>query len=323
MINPKIFPVLIFSACCLLAAERGSFAAAGSQGAEFLKIPPTARSAALGSTAALSEGSESIFQNPAGLASIEKLDVCMSQVNWIESINYSNLAAGFRNSAGSFGFGINYLSVPSITKYDNTGAAQNSSYAPSDAAVTLGYARILSERLSAGANLKYVTSHLDDVSAAAMAVDAGLQANLGGDYGLRLGLLVQNAGTEMKFVNEGDPMPFNVRLGASYLLNLNSETNDEWTRFFDLDHSVLFIAEANYLNDSEVSGNFGMEYRRNYQNSSAFALRAGYITNIKGLDNTGLTLGLGIAYGSFVIDYAFVPYGELGNTQRVTLGLKL
>ena len=323
MINLRLIDGLIFSVCCLLITPRGSFAGVGTQGAQFLKIPPTARSASLGSTAALSDGSESIFQNPAGLASVERIDVRMSQVSWIESINYSNLAAAVSNSAGTFGIGINYLSVPEIIKYDNTGSAPGGSYAPSDTAVTFGYARAFSDKLRAGINIKYLSSRLDDVNATALAADAGIQLNFGGDYGLKMGLAVQNAGTEMKFVNEGDPMPFNIRLGASYLLNLSDDLNSEWNRFFDLDHNVMFIAEANYLNDSEISGNFGMEYKRIYQNSSAFALRAGYLTNIRGLDNTGLTLGLGIAYSNFVIDYAFVPYGELGNTQRVTVGLRL
>jgi hypothetical protein len=31
---------------------------------------------------------------------------------------------------------------------------------------------------------------------------------------------------------------------------------------------------------------------------------------------------LGLKFSRFTMDYAFLPYGDLGNTHRVTLGLR-
>ncbi|MBI3565954.1 MAG: hypothetical protein HY079_12210, partial [Elusimicrobia bacterium] len=36
----------------------------------------------------------------------------------------------------------------------------------------------------------------------------------------------------------------------------------------------------------------------------------------------GLGAGLGLKFGRFKLDYAFQPYGDLGNTHRVTLGAR-
>jgi hypothetical protein len=57
---------------------------------------------------------------------------------------------------------------------------------------------------------------------------------------------------------------------------------------------------------------------------TSFALRAGYNTRTLGqVDNfTGFTFGGGLTFGTLSIDYAFLPMGPLGNTQRVSISLK-
>jgi hypothetical protein len=60
--------------------------------------------------------------------------------------------------------------------------------------------------------------------------------------------------------------------------------------------------------------------------SKSFSLRLGYkynstMTSLDGLN--GLSTGVGFAVGSLNIDYAFVSYGDLGYTHRVSLLAKL
>ncbi|MBQ3835340.1 MAG: hypothetical protein II816_07500, partial [Elusimicrobia bacterium] len=56
-----------------------------------------------------------------------------------------------------------------------------------------------------------------------------------------------------------------------------------------------------------------------------FFLRAGYIVpleNHNGTNNsfiTNLTLGLGLKYKGFFIDYAWLPKGDLGNVHMFSL----
>jgi hypothetical protein len=55
--------------------------------------------------------------------------------------------------------------------------------------------------------------------------------------------------------------------------------------------------------------------------SSAIALRAGYRS---GRDiGSGLSAGLGFRLDRVGIDYAYVPYAELGDTHRFSLQIQL
>ena len=50
------------------------------------------------------------------------------------------------------------------------------------------------------------------------------------------------------------------------------------------------------------------------------ALRAGYKSNED--IGTDLTIGIGFKKDKIQFDYAYVPYGELGSTHRVSFGMR-
>jgi len=51
--------------------------------------------------------------------------------------------------------------------------------------------------------------------------------------------------------------------------------------------------------------------------------RVGYNTAAKDTGGlNGISAGIGFVYLNYGIDYAFVPYGDLGNTQRISLSAK-
>lgn len=301
-----------------LALPGRAAAGPGTQGGQFLRISPSARSASLGATASVSQGGESILMNPSGLAAVRRFEIGLSHTSWFESISYSNISSAFRTGPGVLGIGVNYLAVPDIAKYDNTGTPQNSAYSPSDTAFTLGYGFLPWRAVQFGASAKYISSTIDGVSASALAADAGCQVYFEPAY-LQAGLLVQNAGGELKFKDSGDPLPSAIRLGLAFAPPINSEMDG----FFGVDQRLLLIAEANYLSDSQTSGNFGMELKRYLDPVNALSFRAGYTSNIRGLGTTGLTVGLGFSNCRIAVDYAFVPYGDLGDTHRITLGYRL
>lgn len=49
------------------------------------------------------------------------------------------------------------------------------------------------------------------------------------------------------------------------------------------------------------------------------ALRAGYKTNQD--IGPGWSAGLGFKFQRICLDYAYAPYGDLGNTHRISLGM--
>ena len=304
---------------CILAAAALALSAAvcsaadteGVSGAQFLRIGVGARASALGETGAVSSGAQSMFYNPAGLSEVENTEAAFSEVKWVMDTNYSNLALAKKIGGGVYGFSVSYFSLPSTTKYDNLGNKLSDSYSAADMAAALGCGLPLGGGTSLGLNLKYISSKLDDNTAAAVAGDAGLKwAAVPG--ALDFGVALQNAGARLKYRSVGDALPLNLKIGGGYTYKIEDET--------EMEKSVSVFTDLNYLKDSGAYGNLGVEFASRYSSDSSFALRGGYRTNAGG--NAGMSFGLGISGPSYLIDYAYSPMGDLGQAHRLTLSLK-
>jgi len=80
--------------------------------------------------------------------------------------------------------------------------------------------------------------------------------------------------------------------------------------------SIIISNLTCYANDP---GTTGANFLKIGVGARAVALRAGYRT---GRDvGLGWTAGLGFKTGTFGLDYAYAPYGDLGNTHRISLGI--
>ena len=298
---------------------RLSFAAAGTAGAQFLKISPSAKPSALGETATLTAGAQSITYNPAGISTVNNIDLSLSQVTWIQGLNYSNVAAAKRNGKHVFGFAFNYLSSPSIDKFDNNGVNLGETYSAADMALTIGYGRKISSRTRIGSTVKYISSRLESQTASAFATDAGIQHTVIKET-LDLGMVVQNMGTSMKFISASDPLPLTVKIGGKYNIPIkpsNNNTGMTFSKSATTENSFSLFSDVNYTIDTGVFANLGAEFLIDYD-KSAFALRGGYRTNV----GSGISFGMGWTGGMYCIDYAFAPLGELGQTHRISLGVR-
>ena len=119
--------------------------------------------------------------------------------------------------------------------------------------------------------------------------------------GLDLGLVVQNLGQEIKFVNGDAPLPLNLKLGVSYK---------------PLDDLIL-AADLNFPRNDEFYGSIGLEYWI----KKMIALRAGYKSGPQDEGN-GVSAGLGFNISKFMIDYAFSPYGDLGENHYISFSVR-
>jgi hypothetical protein len=90
------------------------------------------------------------------------------------------------------------------------------------------------------------------------------------------------------------------------------------TKFFE--NKLTAAADLDWLaNDERMYLDLGAEYMLNRY----LDFRAGYQVGrsqdkLGGL--VGLAAGLGLRYDNFTFDYAYVPFGDLGDTHRMTLG---
>jgi len=296
--------IVILSGLCFGAFTSGD---AGTSAAQFLTMGVGARAAGMGEAfAGMADDSTAIYWNPAGLNRIEGKSLSLMNAAWFEGISYdwASYAQKIEN-IGTFGIGVQYLSYGAITKTDDTGL-DIGSFSPTDLAVSLSYAREFS-RLNLGMNIKYISSTITK-SASAGAIDIGAMYPLM-DEKLWLGAAVQNIGigAEMQFIDKADPLPMNIKVGGAFALRPN------WKIALDVNAPI----------DNNVNVGAGTEYGYEINDKMSAAGRLGYNTtpgDTGGLN--GVSAGAGFTYLNYCIDYAFVPYGDLGNTQRISLSVK-
>ena len=289
---------------------------AGTSGADFLKIDTGARPAAMGGAfAAVDDDANATKWNPAGLALIQRTQAEFMHMAYVADISYESLAvAGPINRLSGWGLSFDYLWQP---PFDSTA---NDFGAPTDAAATgydfaagLSYGYNLGNyrtsdfnisNISVGGTLRLIQRNLSGVSANAVYGDAGMTAEL--FEGFRAALVIQDVGTTITFVNASDPAPTNAKLGLAYDLHVNDA--NRLVMAYDLNHQID-ITNTDYQSWQQ---NMGVEYWL----FNTLALRGGWGF---GYDLTGLTAGVGFRYAGLGVDYAFVPYGDLGYAHRISL----
>ncbi len=307
MIRPRSAVLALALAASPAAALNLATGGAGTSGADFLTIGIGARPLAMGGAfAAVDAGADAnaVNWNPAALGFIKKADVTASYNSLFidENQGYTGYAAPLGKDGGVWAAGFNYLSVSNIERRAGDTETPDSTFGNQNYAASFSYARSLGGRLALAGSLKYVRTALDTLKENAMAVDAGVLALTPIDN-LTLGAAIRNLGT-----NVGpDSMPLAFKGGAAYKL---------------LGRRLLLDSDVDWL-ATERRGYWSVGSE--YWITPNLAARAGYQLG-HGSDQLsdrllGLGAGLGVKFNRFTLDYAFIPYGDLGNTHRATLGL--
>ena len=186
---------------------------------------------------------------------------------------------------------------------DITGSSGTSTVnAETDMVLSLAYGINITDTLGCGAAVKFITSSLaQDYHALAAAADIGLLYRPF-DGKCSFGLALQNIGTKLVYISQGDALPFTVRGGASFKVRENS--TESW----------LVAGDLVYL-DNCLRYDLGVEAVL----FKILSLRAGYKFN----NNPDVfTFGAGFEIFQARIDYAYCPTGELDYTQRLSIGFK-
>lgn len=286
--------------------------AGGTTGASFLKAPPSARADSLGEAyIAGIEGAEAIFRNPAGMAVLQekvRADVTSGYSALLDSAYLGSVGFAMPvGGLGTFGTGLTYASHGSHQGY-NTLGDPTSDFTPNDIALSFGYARQLST-LRLGSALKVVRTSIADASGTTFALDAGVQwigALSTAEGPIDFGAAIQNLGPAMSIGSGSDPLPFRLQMGARWHLS---------ERLAGVLDGILPV-------DQDPSAALGIEGRFRLGEKLSAGLRGGYnVARTRGVDGlAGMAAGVGIEFNSFRFDYAWVPFGDLGMSNRVTFG---
>ena len=147
-----------------------------------------------------------------------------------------------------------------------------------------------------------------------------------GSMPLSLGLSVQNLGSQSKFKSESDPLPLTINLGSSYRLGQDWMISGVQGGNADLlKKGLLLSLDGHFPRDNDASMRLGMEFTHGWSENVAASVRGGYQSGrSRQIDSSlsGVSAGAGINYRFFSFDFAWEPFGNLGNTFRYSVKLR-
>ncbi len=296
---------------------------AGISTAQFLKIGVGGRAAALGeSFVAISDDASALYWNPAGLAQFKENQIIFSHNIWLVDINHDFLGAVYHlDLDNTFGISLTSLSMdkmPVTTEFAPFGNGEYFGF--SDIALSVSYARRMTEQFSFGGTVKYIEETLDKLKMRGVMIDIGTyyKTGLGST---RFAVTVSNFGAEL--APDGE------------VVLVGNREKSEWQSFapptiFRIgfafepyqseEHILTTSIQLNHPNDNSENVSVGAEYswRR------ILFLRVGYKINV---DEQNYSFGAGvnvpISIAEFTFDYAFANFERLGSAHRFSIILGL
>lgn len=313
----------------------------GTQVYEFLNLAQSPRITALGGTALAIKDSDVAlaYSNPAALNPL--MD---DQLTFSSEFYFSG--TGIVHGYAGYGFhldkaditmhgGIQYITYG---KFDARDVFSNDigTFKSSEYAITTGASKQLSDKLSAGANLKLITSQLEGYNSFGMTMDlAGMYADTASNF--TASIIFKNIGTQFStYAGTREAIPFEIQAGFSkklkylpFRISVIATNLQRWNIRYDdpnaEDETLLFGEEPkddtqiqifvdNFFRHLVFNGEFLFGKKENFQ------LRFGYnhlrraelsLNNLKSL--AGFSVGTGFKIKQFKFDYG-IGFYHIGAT---------
>ncbi len=304
-----IFMVLLLP---LQAMGAQIFEKVGTLGGQSLKIGVGARAAAMGDAyVAIADDATAVYWNPAGIARLSGQSISINHTAWPADILFDQAAYVFNVKwiPGMIGVNVRALTMSRDkvrTTYLPDGTGET--FDAGEWAYGLTYARSLTDKFSAGLSVNYIQTGLDDVTGKSTTFDFGTLYDVG-ILGAKIGMSIQNIGSDMKFLDETVKMPVFFRVGGSFSLLQRGESR------------LLTSAEFTHPPDNSEKLNLGAEYAFH----DYLFLRGGYKMNY---DTEGLTAGFGVKFPLTLVkssvarlDYAYSDLKFLSQAHRVSVNV--
>jgi hypothetical protein len=270
----------------------------GTAGAQELVIPYGSRGTAMGGAVLANvSGVESMYWNPAGLASLEGTEVMFTHLPYIAEINVNYVGVGTKiEGFGTLGFGVKSVAIGKMEETtEDAPEGTGRVFEPSLTVLNVTYSRVLTANVSFGVTTMFINERIFEAQASGVAFDVGFLYDPRWK-GVSFGLVVKNYGPEMRFSGNG----FNRSLDDRPVAPKAAK--------FDLPSSLAMGMSYDFLNSGKNFASFSGNFRsNNYSNEQwqggmeyvydeKYALRAGY--NFSNQDEYiyGLSFGGGLTY---------------------------
>ncbi|MFB6345497.1 MAG: PorV/PorQ family protein, partial [bacterium] len=276
---------------------------AGTVGASFLRTKAGPRASAMGGAyTALADGGYGMYWNPAGMSRLRSSTFSATHQEQLFEVKNELMSVAIpMGSAHTMGISTRFL----YTQYQfRTERQDKSTFTNYNASLAGNYAYGHRTGLAWGIGVKAIQEKLANIRANSFAVDGGIHYQ-SPRTPLKLAAVVQNVGPEIKFIEEGDPLPRTFRAGWAYDFYL-------WERRLTFSNDVIYFQPEDITTSS-----LGLEFKP----YPFIALRSGYETN-EGFEEDGnFSAGLGVRYRGFLLDYSFTQEQTLSDRHRFSLSV--
>ena len=312
---------------------------------EFLNLPASARITALGGNliSVRDDDANLAFNNPAALN--QRMD---GQISFNHNFHLAKIQNGYVNFTKhidkwdvTLHGGLFYVDYGEIDETDvfgqNLGTLNVSEYA-----FSLGAGKVVNERLSIGANAKFITSNFAYYNSLGVVFDAAA-TYFDTASNFVATLLFKNMGTQIsKYTEKEESLPFEIQLGISkrlrylpFRVGIIYRYFDRWNILYDdpniQETAILFTDQPTERSTSSIwFDNFFRHFVFNgeflFGKKENFKLRFGYshltreellVTNVGSF--AGFSFGVGFKINRFKIDYGQSTYHTAGGPNHISI----
>lgn len=286
------------------ARETEALEGPGASVGAYIELPTGPVSAAMGETCVSLENDPFAWlSNPAILSRTADFGVGISHSEWILDTRLEYAVLHRRvNKLITLGAGIIYRNSPEIQGYDEFGEPtemlDNGSY---KASISMAIAPI--PGLGIGLSASYFRETLAEWSAGGPSADIGVFYSWPAPS-ISIGMAARNLGADISFDGTNEPLPSMVTAGFSFAFDIVPVIAEMRTSV-DLVKPRFEGLFANVGAECTIGG--------------MLSIRAGWCGR-ENREGSGITLGAGAKIaGRLQADYAYSPYGDLGNFHRIGL----
>lgn len=290
---------------------------AGTTSFEFLRSQYSARGAGMGGNLMAVKGDiNAMLYNPAALSGNNEQLWSVNYIDHLIDFNAGNIsyAQPMRNW-GSFSVALLYFNYGNFDETSEFGEPTGRTFSASEFAFNIGYSNKLGAGFDYGLGIKYIYSSLENFNSSAIALDAGLIYSIPSIRDLALGITLLNLGTTINsYTDYKDKLPLILQIGLAKRLEhlpllITGSFQDLSLGKGDVTDQIARFALGGEFDISEI-----IKFRLGYQNEIN--------QDVKPLGRTilsGFSLGLGIYWRQFRLDYSYSNFGDLGNQNRLSI----
>ena len=296
--------------------------------ANWLKIDNGVRGISMGgSQVASGRGLSGVYYNPSSIAFIESSEAFYSKSMYLAGITHNTLGYGTKLSPTDY-FAVHLFYLDSGEMEVTTESSPDGTkefFSVTNLSLRLAYGKQLTDRLRVGGALKYIREDIFTAYMQSFVFDLGSNFNTG-IYDIILGMSVSNFGPEVQFHGSGLEIPvadttardgmlskITKKFSVPLIFRLGIQKDLIGSEDDSVNRLTISMDGINPI-DYTVYGGVGLEYS---WRDIAFVRGGTRLYH----DTAGLSLGGGLKWSMFEVDYAYVNYGILKETHQFGISL--